>query len=382
MFGDESSFTVTNELVALEDGVTVKTRSTSSSIPGTCCDARTTTPRRRSPRPRRSGRPGHRDGLVTRRRALTGVAGAAGLLALGACGTGGSTGSGAGSGSGAATGAGGGSASGGSGVITVGSKGFSESWINGELYAQALRARGYEVDLKTNVGSAELIDAAQQSGQIDLYPEYTGVIVMTLAGEEELMDTGEGTYDFARRFEADRGVTVLNATPFENKNAIAVTRDFADQHGLRTIEDLRGIGDFTYSTYPENVSGGQGYDAIVAAYDLPNMGLQTLSIGLNYQALEKGEIQAADVFTTDPQLLRSDLVVLEDTKNLFGFQNVVPCLRTDLLDRVGDDVPELLDTISSLMTLEAVQAMNSASAINRLDPAQVAQRFLEANDLL
>lgn len=301
---------------------------------------------------------------LTRRTMLTSAASAAGLLALNACGPGAAEGGSA------------------DNVITVGSKTFSESWIMGELYAQALRGLGYQVDLKTNVGSAQLIDAALTSGQVDLYPEYTGVIALTLAGREDPMESAEQTYEIAREFEAEQGVTILNATPFENKNAIAVTQEFADAHGLETIDDLRGIGDFVYSTYPDNVSGAIGYDAIVETYDLPNMELQTLSIGLNYQALENGEIQAADVFTTDPQLLRSDLVVLEDTRNLFGFQNVVPCMRDELLDRVGDDVPTMLDTINSLLTIDAIQALNAASAINRLDPAQVAQRFLEANDLL
>ncbi|WGW11542.1 glycine betaine ABC transporter substrate-binding protein [Saxibacter everestensis] len=267
-------------------------------------------------------------------------------------------------------------------AITVGSKGFAESWITGELYAQALRALGLQVTLKTNVGSSEIIDQALTSGQIDLYPEYTGVIVMSLAGREELLATGAETYQVAKEFEASRGVTLLEATPFENKNAIAVTKAFADEHGLKTIDDLRGIGDFVYSTYPDNVSGGQGYEAIVREYRLPNMKLKTLSIGLNYQAIERGEIQAADVFTTDPQLLRSDLVVLEDTLNLFGFQNVAPAIRSDVLERHGSEVSDVLNRISELLTLEAIQTMNAASAVNRLDPSQVAKMFLDANDLL
>src|SRR5690606_27631049 len=215
------------------------------------------------------GSPQRRPGSprISRRGVLSAAVGAAGLAALGGCGM--------------ATGKG-------EGTITVGSKGFAESWINGELYAQALRALGYQVDLKTNVGSSELIDAALTSGQIDLYPEYTGVIVMSLAGHEDLMESAEQTLDLAREFEASRGVTVLDAAPFENKNAIAVTREFAARHNLRTIDDLRGIGEFTYSTYPDNVSGGQGYEAIVETYRLPNMNLRTLSIGLNYQALENG----------------------------------------------------------------------------------------------
>lgn len=308
-------------------------------------------------------------GSLTRRRLLRSLAGAgavAGVGALSAC-------------SSSALWS---SAAGGDRSLTVGSKTFAESWIMGELYAQGLRQIGYQVDLKTNVGSAQIIEQSLHAGEIDLYPEYTGVIVVSLAGEDGLPETAEATYDFARDWEAQKGVTVLNATPFENKNAIAVRADFAEEHGLTSIEDLRGIGDFVYSTYPDNVSGAQGYEGIVEAYDLPNMKLQTLSIGLNYQAIERGEIQAADVFTTDPQLLRSDLVVLDDPLNLFGFQNVVPVLRDEVYESLDSEAVDLLNTIHSLLTLEAIQTLNAASAVNRLDSAQVAREFLLTNDLI
>ena len=266
--------------------------------------------------------------------------------------------------------------------ITVGSKGFAESWITGELYAQGLRNLGYTVDLKTNVGSSDIISAALLSGQIDLYPEYTGVMLVSFMGEDRLMDSAEETYELAKTWAEDNRVTMLNATPFENKNAVAVRKEFADEHDLKTVSDLKRIGDFTYSTYPDNVTGAQGYEGIVDSYGLENMKLKTLSIGLNYQAIERGEIEAADVFTTDPQLLRSDLVVLDDDKKLFGFQNVVPLIRDDAFAELDDDASHFLNELQSLLTLEAIQAMNEASAINRLDPAQVAKMFLDDNGLM
>ena len=266
--------------------------------------------------------------------------------------------------------------------ITVGSKGFAESWITGELYAQGLRNLGYTVDLKTNVGSSDIISAALLSGQIDLYPEYTGVMLVSFMGEDRLMDSAEETYELAKTWAEDNRVTMLNATPFENKNAVAVRKEFADEHDLKTVSDLKGIGDFTYSTYPDNVTGAQGYEGIVDSYGLENMKLKTLSIGLNYQAIERGEIEAADVFTTDPQLLRSDLVVLDDDKKLFGFQNVVPLIRDDAFAELDDDASHFLNELQSLLTLEAIQAMNEASAINRLDPAHVAKMFLDENGLM
>lgn len=304
--------------------------------------------------------------IFTRRTALSllGVGAAAGIAALSGCAAPTSTGTGK------------------DRTLTIGSKGFAESWIMGELYAQGIEALGYTVSLKTNVGSTEIINTALQAGQIDLYPEYTGVILVVLAGEERLMDSAEETFNLAQQWEAEQGVTTLNATPFENKNAIAVTEAFAAEHDLRTMSDLRGIGDFTYSTYPENVTGGQGYEGIVATYGLDNMELKTLSIGLNYQAIERGEIQAADVFTTDPQLARSNLVVLEDDLKIFGFQNVVPLIRDEAFDAVDDDVPAFLNELHSLLTVDAIRALNSAAAVNRLDPAQVAKVFLQDNQLI
>ncbi len=266
--------------------------------------------------------------------------------------------------------------------VVIGSKGFAESWVMGELYAQALRAKGYTVDLKTNVGSSEIIDKALMSGQIDIYPEYTGVIVAALAGDTTIYPTAQKTYDFAKKWENDRGVYVGTMTPFENKNAIAVTKEFAQKHNLSKIEDLRNIGEFVYSTYPDNVDGGSGYNAIVKNYNLPNMKLKTLSIGLNYRAIEEGEIQAADVFTTDPQLLRSNLVVLTDTLKMFGFQNVVPLVRQKAMSKIGDDAIKTLNLINELLSLKAIQTLNSAVAVNRLDPAQVAKVFLQENKLL
>jgi len=310
-----------------------------------------------------------------RRQALTGIG--KGVLGLGALGLAGASLSGcAGSQGSARTGAKKGKS------ITVGSKGFAESWIMGELYAQGLRNLGYTVDLKTNVGSSDIISSALLSGQIDLYPEYTGVMLVSFMGEEKLMDSAQQTYELAQSWAQDNQVTMLDATPFENKNAVAVRREFADEHDLKSISDLKGIGDFVYSTYPDNVTGGQGYEGIVEAYVLENMKLKTLSIGLNYQAIERGEIDAADVFTTDPQLLRSDLVVLDDDKKIFGFQNVVPLIRNDVFADLDDGASEFLNELQSLLTLEAIQAMNEASAINRLDPAQVAKVFLEDNGLV
>lgn len=266
-------------------------------------------------------------------------------------------------------------------VITIGSKEFTESWVMAEMYAQLLTARGFHVDLKLNVGSANLVDRAIRSGQIDLYPEYTGVILQTFALPKHLPKTAGDTYLAAKKFEETRGLTLLKATPFQNRNAVAVRTADARKHGLKTIADLNKLGKISYAEYPDNITGPLGYDAIVKAYGLKQMSVRPLNIGLQYPALKNGDVDAADVFTTDPQLRRYDFTILEDDKAVFGFQNVAPVLSRSLVEKHGPRLTRPLDEIDTLLTDSAMQALNEAAAIMRLSPANVADRFLRANKL-
>lgn len=298
---------------------------------------------------------------MRRRTLLTG-----GLAALGAAGVAAATRSVAGSGP----------------VITIGSKEFTESWVMAEMYSQLLTARGFRVDLKLNVGSANLVDRAIRSGQIDLYPEYTGVILQTFALPKHLPKTAGATYLAAKKFEETRGLTLLKATPFQNRNAVAVRTSDAREHGLKTIADLNKLGKISYAEYPDNITGPLGYDAIVKAYGLKQMSVRPLNIGLQYPALKNGDVDAADVFTTDPQLRRYDFTILDDDQAVFGFQNVAPVLSRSLVEQHGSRLTRPLDEIDTLLTDSAMQALNEAASIMRLSPANVADRFLRANKLI
>lgn len=266
-------------------------------------------------------------------------------------------------------------------VITIGSKQFTESWVMGELYAQLLTARGFQIVLKSNIGSSDIIDRAIRSRQIDLYPEYTGVILQTLALSKEMPESAAATFRAARKFEETRGLTLLEPTPFQNRNAVAVRTADAKKHGLKTIADLSRLGRISYAEYPDNITGPFGFDAIVKAYELPRMKVRPLNIGLQYPALKNGDVDAADVFTTDPQLRRYDFTLLDDDQAIFGFQNVAPVIRRSLVEEHGSRLTDPLNEVDALLTEEAMQALNEAAAILRLSPAKVADRFLRANDL-
>ncbi|HEY4278918.1 MAG TPA: glycine betaine ABC transporter substrate-binding protein [Conexibacter sp.] len=122
--------------------------------------------------------------------------------------------------------------------ITLGTKNFPEQFILGQLYAQALEAQGYRVTLKQNIGSTEIADRALRAGQIDMYPEYIGIFNSTVAGDTRTFATKKEAYDAGKAFAERHGFTLLDLTPFTDTDALAVTRAYAAQHGLRSVGDL------------------------------------------------------------------------------------------------------------------------------------------------
>ena len=268
-------------------------------------------------------------------------------------------------------------------TVTIGTKDFTEEFILGELYTQALEAKGYTVDLKSNIGSTEIIDKALESGEIDGYPEYTGVAVAVSAGKDIIPKSAEETYSLAKEFYESRGQTVSEATPFFDVDAIAVTKETADAEGLATVADLSKLGSFTVGARPEFKDRYQGFRGMQEVYGLTDATFKQLAFGLQYQALDSGDIEAANVFTTDAQLASGKYTVLEDTKSIFGFQNVVFVIDQEKLDALGaDDFMGIVNELNALLTNEAMTAMNAAVDIDKKDPADVAQEFLQANGMV
>jgi osmoprotectant transport system substrate-binding protein len=267
--------------------------------------------------------------------------------------------------------------------VTLGTKNFTEQFILGELYAQALEARGWTVDLKADIGSSEVADRALTSGKIDLYPEYTGTTLSVVKGQTKVPRTAEATYRQAKAFYARRGQVLLDRTPFEDRDAIAVTRQFSERHGLHTTADLANVdGHVTIGAAPEFRTRFAGLVGLRREYGLTNLRFAPLTIGGTYPALDKGRIDAADVFTTDGQLASGRYVVLEDPKGIFGYQNLAPVVSQKVLKRQGQAFARTLNAVSARLTNEAMQKMNAAVALDHKRPAEVARQFLRANGLL
>jgi len=266
-------------------------------------------------------------------------------------------------------------------AVTIGDKNFSEENILGALYAEALRAKGYKVTLKDNVGSSEIIYKALTAGGLDMYPEYTGVLLSAVAGQTRNPASATAAYRQAKAFVEPHGLTLLKYTPFFDSNALATLPSYASSHGLKSIADLKGLGrSVKLGAPPEFATRFEGLPGIKQEYGV-NPTFVPIAIELSYKALEGGQVNVQNVFTTDGQLLSGKFTLLADPKHVFGFQNVAPVVRRSALATEGPAFAETLDRVSSLLTIKAIQQMNAAVSIDKQTPASVAQQFLHANGL-
>lgn len=263
--------------------------------------------------------------------------------------------------------------------IIVGTKNFPEQYVLGQLYKQALEAQGFNVQYKENIASTELIDTSLKSGKITMYPEYTGIMLSVTFKKKALPKSAGATYALAKKLYGKRGQTLLAQTPFQDVDVIAVTRATANKYGLKTLRDLSKVPNLNIAAFPEWETRWR--DEIGARYGVKGFDFVPLAGISAYQLLDQKKVLAADVFTTDPQLLSGKYVQLRDPQNMFGFQHVAPVVSKKLVSEYGAKFTSTINRVTKLLTVKAIAAMNRAVGINKKDPEDVAAAFLKANSL-
>lgn len=267
--------------------------------------------------------------------------------------------------------------------LTLGTKNFTESVLIGELYAQVLEDNGYQVVLRKNVGPTEVIDEELQDGDIDAYPEYLGVSATVVAGEDVEGRSAEETSQIARTFYESRGQVISEETPFENVDAIATTFLFAQNNRLREIGDLRRLQSFTLGARPEFENRQQGFAGMQSVYRLTNAKFVPVAISARYVALFEGDVDVANVFSTDPQLAGGDYRLLEDPERLFGYQHVALVIDEDKLATLGGDkFMDIIDSVNEQLSQRTVIDLNAAVELDDREPADVAAQFLRQAGLI
>ncbi|MBV8639643.1 MAG: hypothetical protein JO322_16305 [Candidatus Eremiobacteraeota bacterium] len=262
------------------------------------------------------------------------------------------------------------------GTINVGSKNFTESIVIGEIYAQTLEAAGYRVERRLNLGSTQIALAAMQRGDIDLYPEYTGTALIDVLHHEPLSDP-RAIFDLVQREFAKRyDVRWLPASPMDDSQALATTRENAAKYNLRSLSDLAPIASrLRLATIPEFLTRADGLPGLQRLYGgFHFSSVRTFDISLKYQALLAGAADIATAFTTDGAISTNRLVILEDNKHLWPPYNVAPVLRSSTAS--DPKLVAALNAVSPRITSTAAAEMNAAVEDRQQDPGDVAAAFL------
>jgi osmoprotectant transport system substrate-binding protein len=267
--------------------------------------------------------------------------------------------------------------------LTLATKNFTESIIMGELYLQALQQNGFQVVIRKNVGATEVLDEMLREGEIDGYPEYLSLAATEVAGENVMGKSAEETSKLVREFYATRGMVLSEETPFENTDTVTVKAAFAQINNLRTIADLQKLPTFTLGARPEFEAREQGFAGLQSVYRLTNAKFVPIAIDARFVALDEGDVDAANVFSTDPQLASGDYRVLEDTEGLFANQHVALVVKEERLKSVGGEkYMSVVNAVNRELSQSAMIGMNGQVDLEKRNPADVARQFLQQRGLV
>ncbi len=265
-------------------------------------------------------------------------------------------------------------------TIIVGSANFLENELLAQMYAIALEDSGFDVETKLNVGSREILFGAMEDGSIDVLPEYNGALLSYLDVKDKSTTTETVGAAVAELLPED--MKILEPSPAEDKNTVAVTQKTADANGLETIADLDSIaGSTVFGGAPEDKERYQGLVGLKEVYGLTFKSFRPLDAAgpLTITALANGDVGAAILYSTTPEIEDRGFVALTDPENVFGVQNVTPLVNTDSVPKEAQDV---LDEISAALDTETLTELNARVQIDKTDSAVVAKEWLEEKGLI
>jgi len=266
--------------------------------------------------------------------------------------------------------------------ITIADKGFAESEIVAQLYAQALAAHGFKPTVKS-LGSSQIADAAIRRGDIDLYPEYTATALIDILHKVPDPDPGRAFATISREY-AKRGLAVLPPAPFNDDNKVACTEAAVARYKINTLSDLgRASPNLVYAANPEHLTRPDGLPLLERYYGVHFKAVKSVDINLRYKPIEEGQAQCVYAFGTDPQIARDHLVVLTDDKQIFEaatFQGFAVINAAYLRD-APDSLAKTIEQVDARLTVENVRELNAKVSLDNEDPADVAKDFLKAQNL-
>ncbi|MDA9470482.1 ABC transporter permease/substrate-binding protein [Enterococcus sp. 5H] len=268
--------------------------------------------------------------------------------------------------------------------ITVAGKLGAEPDILINMYKELIESNSdIHVNLKSNFGKTSFLFNALKSGEIDIYPEFTGTVLETfIKDNKNTSNDPREVYEAARdQIKAQENMDYLEPMLYQNTYAVAVKRSFAEENNLKTIEDLKKVENQLKAGFTlEFIDREDGYKGLQKLYNL-NLDVKSMEPSLRYQAINNGDVNVVDAYSTDSELKQYDLVVLEDSKQLFPPYQGAPLLKAETLEKYPE-LKELLEPLVGKITEEEMSDMNYQVNVEQKDPVTVAHDYLVEHKML
>jgi osmoprotectant transport system substrate-binding protein len=270
-------------------------------------------------------------------------------------------------------------------TIVVGGKNFTEQQIMASMTAQLLQAKGFKADTRAGMGSA-VLRQAQESGQIDVYWEYTGTSLITYNKINDRMSPTD-TYNKVKELDAAKGLVWLNPSKANNTYSLAMNAEDAKKQGIATISDLakkvKDGGKLTFASNAEFYARPDGLKPLEQQYgfEFTRESVKRMDTGLVYQALKEKQVDVGLVFATDGRIPAFNFVVLRDDKGFFPSYALTPVVRKQVLD-ANPKLADHLNALSSKLDDATMARLNASVDVDKKTIEEVARGFLKEQGMI
>lgn len=271
-------------------------------------------------------------------------------------------------------------------TIIVGSKTFTEALLLGELTYQYLEAQGYPVENKVGLGELAVIRPALESGEINMYWEYTGTVLIAVMEEEPSYDEEE-CYQTVKEWDAKNGIVWLPYAKYQSTYCIPARKEIVEKYNLKTISDLveqiKKGEKIRLAGFQEWVERSDGLPHVEEVYGFkyPRDQIRMLAMFMGLEAMKEGEVDVCISNTIEPRIKAYDLVVLEDDKHCFPVYNPAPLVREEILEAYPE-LPDVMQKLTDELTEDSMNDMCKAVDVDKKSVEQVAKDFLTEKGLI
>ena len=264
--------------------------------------------------------------------------------------------------------------------VTIGSKNFTEQYILGNIYAQALEAAGYDVSTELDLGSEQIAYKAVQEGQIDGYPEYTGTALTSFFGYKttDVPTDAEEAYELTKEEYAKEDITALPMLSFNNTFVITSTPETAEEFGgadtLTELAEAEGSDEASLAGFPEC---RQRTDCLLGLRDIYGWEPEFITTEAKFEPLDNDQADFVFGFGTDGQLSLDKYHTYEDDQGLFPPYNPTLSMRNDAVERIGPEGVEVIEQVQEPLTEEVMRELNARVDLDKEEPEDVATQYLQ-----